>query len=69
MERHARLLLLGIGVGIALIVLLEGLGLAQTGKAPVDVQVAVVNGEAINLTDVDLILKQRPTPLTAPTGG
>lgn len=67
MERHARFLLLGICVGIAMIVLLESLGLAQSAKPRADVRVALVNGEAIALSEVDGILKQRPSPLPAPT--
>jgi parvulin-like peptidyl-prolyl isomerase len=69
MERHARFLFLGIAVGVAFIVLLESLGLAQTAKPPADVRVALVNGEAIALSEVDAILKQRPTSLSAPTAG
>jgi parvulin-like peptidyl-prolyl isomerase len=67
MERYVRFMLLGISVGIVIIVLLESLGLAQSAKPPADVRVALVNGEAIGLSEVDAILKQRPAPLAAPT--
>ena len=69
MGRHARFLFLGIGVGVGVIVLLERLGLAQSAKPPADVRVALVNGEVIALSEVDAILKQRPTPLTPQTAG
>lgn len=67
MATHVRCLLLGIAVGCAIILLLERFVLAQSAKPPADVRVALVNGETIALSEVDAILKQRPTPLTAPT--
>lgn len=67
MATPTRCLLLGIAVGCAVIVLLERFVLAQSAKPPADVRVALVNGETITLSEVDAILKQRPTPLTAPT--
>ncbi len=60
--RHA--ILLGICLGIAIILLLEGLGLAQS--PPPNSRVALVNGEAITLAEVDAAIKQRPA-LTPPT--
>ncbi len=69
MRRRARCLLLGVSIGVAAIVILESLGFAQTSKPQADVRVALVNGEAIALSEVDAVLKQRPIPLTAPTAG
>jgi parvulin-like peptidyl-prolyl isomerase len=61
--RHA--VLIGICLGIAIILLLEGLGLAQS--PPPNSRVALVNGEAITLAEVDAAIKQRPAQLTPPT--
>jgi parvulin-like peptidyl-prolyl isomerase len=65
MGRHTRAMLYGIGIGIAFILILESLGLAEEPKAAQ--RAALVNGEAISLAEVDDVIKQRATPLTAPT--
>lgn len=67
MGRHVRALLVGIVVGVLVIVLLEKIVFAQTSKAAP--RAALVNDEVIALAEVDAVLKQRGTPLTAPTAG
>lgn len=62
-----RPLMFGIALGIAIIVILEGIGLAQSPKIDPATRVANVNGEAITLAELDAALKQRPAPLQAPT--
>src|SRR5262245_10737907 len=62
-----RPLMFGIGLGIAIIVILEGIGLAQSPKIDPATRVASVNGETITLAEVDAALKGRPAPLQAPT--
>jgi len=66
MNRQARALLWGIGLGVVIILLVEGLVLAQTSR-PSSSRAALVNGEEISLAEVDDIIKQRTTTLTAPT--
>ena len=62
MRRHVQALMLGIGLGIVIILLLEGLVLAQApSSAP---RAALVNGDAITLAEVDDIIRLRATPLT-----
>lgn len=62
-----RPLMFGIALGVAIIVILEGIGLAQSPKVDASTRVANVNGEPITLGEVDAALKQRPAPLQAPT--
>lgn len=60
---------IGLAIGVVIIVLLESLGWAQPMKADPTLRVALVNGEAITLGDVDTMLAQRPVPLNVPTAG
>jgi peptidyl-prolyl cis-trans isomerase C len=56
---------LGIGATLAAVITLAGLTAAQTkAKQPI---AALVNGEAITLTEVDAILQHQPPTTTPPT--
>jgi parvulin-like peptidyl-prolyl isomerase len=65
--RRIKPLLLGVLLGILVILLLESLGWAQAARTDPNMRVALVNGEAITLGEVDAAISQRPTPLAVPS--
>lgn len=61
--RHEFAMWIGVNIGIAVILVLKGVGLAQSPAPVVNPRIALVNGDAITLAEVDAVLKARPAAL------